>query len=59
MLSKTIKSEIKRLSEEESIDSSILEQFANFIVINNNETGQANKGSRKKPLKMAEIKIST
>lgn len=57
MLSKTIQNEIKRLSEEQNIDSSVLEQFAYFVLLDqNNVSNQKNKANRKKPLKMAELK---
>ena len=56
MLNQTITNEIKRLSDEKSIDISLLEEFANFVIVNNNLSTKNKPNNRKKLLKMAEIK---
>lgn len=56
MLNQTITQEIKRLSEKKGIDRSLLEEFANFVIVHNNFSNKKKKSNRKKPLKMAEIK---
>lgn len=56
MLGTTIHKEIERLSQEHGINSSILEQFAAFVLQQGKPSQRRRKPKGPQPLKMAEVK---
>lgn len=56
MINQAISDEIERISREKNIDFSILEDFANFVILNSKLPTKTKKIKRKKPLMLLEIK---